>query len=47
MGKQALLVVDMQQGLFAGPRHDADGLLERLNESTAGSSPVCPLRPLG
>lgn len=35
MGKQALLVVDMQQGLFASPRHDADGLLVRLNELAA------------
>ncbi|EIZ79615.1 isochorismatase hydrolase [Novosphingobium sp. Rr 2-17] len=35
MSKQALLVVDMQQGLFAGPRHDADGLLARLNALAA------------
>ncbi len=35
MSKQALLVVDMQQGLFAGPRHDAEGLLARLNELAA------------
>jgi nicotinamidase-related amidase len=32
MSKRALLVVDMQQGLFAGPRHDAEGLLTRLNQ---------------
>lgn len=35
MNKQALLVVDMQQGLFIGARHDADGLLTRLNELAA------------
>jgi len=35
MGKQALLVVDMQQGLLAGPRHDAAGLLARLNDLAA------------
>jgi nicotinamidase-related amidase len=31
VGRQALLIVDMQEGLFAGPRHDADGLLSRLD----------------
>ena len=35
MSKQALLVVDMQQGLFFTPRHDADGLVSRINDLTA------------
>ncbi|WP_426265488.1 cysteine hydrolase family protein [Sphingomonas sp. PWP1-2] len=32
MSKRALLVVDMQQGLFTDPRHDAAGLLARLDD---------------
>ncbi|GHH26024.1 isochorismatase [Sphingomonas glacialis] len=32
MSKQALLVVDRQQGPFTGPRHDAAGLLARPND---------------
>ena len=30
----ALLVIDMQVGLFEGdpPRHDADGVIRRINE---------------
>jgi nicotinamidase-related amidase len=35
MSKQALLIVDMQQGLFATPRHDADGLVSRINALSA------------
>lgn len=31
MSKQALIIVDMQEGLFVAPRYDADGLLSRLN----------------
>jgi nicotinamidase-related amidase len=31
MSKQALLIVDMQQGLFSTPRHDADSLVPRIN----------------
>jgi len=42
--KQALIVVDMQQGLFSTPRHDTDGLVMRINELAArfraGQSPV-------
>lgn len=33
--RQAFLVVDMQQGLFATPRHDADGLVSRLDALAA------------
>jgi len=29
--KSALIVIDMQRDLFASPKHDADGLVERLN----------------
>lgn len=32
MSNQALLVVDVQAGLFSTPRFDADNLIERLNE---------------
>lgn len=35
MGKQVLLVVDMQQGLFSTPRHDTDGLVARINGLSA------------
>lgn len=34
--KTALLVIDMQQGLFASPRHDADGVVQRLNRLADG-----------
>ena len=29
--KSALIVIDMQRGLFASPKHDAAGLITRLN----------------
>ena len=29
--KSALIIIDMQRDLFASPKHDADGLVERLN----------------
>lgn len=32
MIKQALLVIDVQQGLFATPRYDGEALIARLNE---------------
>jgi nicotinamidase-related amidase len=32
VSKQALIVVDMQRGLSATPRHDAAGLVERINK---------------
>ncbi len=35
MSNQALIIVDMQEGLFAGPRHDAEGLLSRLDALAA------------
>jgi nicotinamidase-related amidase len=35
MGRQALLVVDMQQGLFSVPREDADGLVARIDALAA------------
>lgn len=35
MPRQALLVVDMQQGLFSTPRHDADGLVARIDALAA------------
>ena len=35
MSKQALIIVDMQQGLFSTPRHDADGLVMRINQLAA------------
>jgi nicotinamidase-related amidase len=37
MNKQALVVIDMQQGLFSEdtPRHDAAGLVRRLNRLAA------------
>ena len=35
MTKQALIIVDMQQGLFATPRHDAGGLFDRINTLAA------------
>lgn len=31
LSKRALIIVDMQEGLFSGPRHDAEGLLSRLD----------------
>lgn len=33
--RQALLIVDMQQGLFLTPRHDADALVSRINALAA------------
>jgi nicotinamidase-related amidase len=35
LSKQALIIVDMQQGLFSTPRHDTDGLINRLNQLAA------------
>src|SRR3546814_15346575 len=35
MRKLALLVIDMQQGLFSSPPHDADGLVSRINSLAA------------
>ena len=35
MSKRALLIVDMQQGLFATPRYDAAGLVARINGLSA------------
>jgi nicotinamidase-related amidase len=35
VSKQALIIVDMQQGLLSTPRHDADGLVMRINELAA------------
>src|SRR3546814_10164989 len=35
MRKLALLVIDMQQGLFSSPPHDADGLVSRSEEHTS------------
>jgi nicotinamidase-related amidase len=35
VSSQALIIVDMQEGLFAGPRHDAQGLLSRLDALAA------------
>lgn len=32
MGKRCLLIVDVQEGLFATPRHDGDQIVRRLNE---------------
>lgn len=32
MGKQALLIVDMQRALFSTPPHEADGLVSRIND---------------
>ena len=51
MSKQALLIVDMQQGLFFTPRHDADGLVSRINDLTArlraNGSPVIFIQHCG
>jgi nicotinamidase-related amidase len=30
--KTALIIIDMQQGLFATPRHDANGIVKRIND---------------
>lgn len=35
MSRQALLIIDMQRGLFTIPRHDTDGLVSRINELSA------------
>jgi len=35
MAKQALPIVDMQQALFSNPRHDADGLMSRIDALAA------------
>lgn len=35
MARQALIIVDMQEGLFSTQRHEADGLIMRINALSA------------